>query len=124
MLRCHPLFRALVPFITKLLSVHVQALNIYIALLERRRLLATAERQNSLDSQGPASPYPSTVDADLDKVIRAIVPHVPMLATVLSASSASAVLVGSPHNILRPPLGSVHLTVIEPLAVLLRTGSE
>lgn len=68
-----------------------QALNIYIALLERRRLLASAQRQNSLDSPGPAS---STVDADLEKVIQAIVPHVPMLATVLSTSSPSAVLVG------------------------------
>ncbi len=67
-----------------------QALNIYIALLERRRLLASAQRQNSLGSPGPAS---STVDADLEKVIRAIVPHVPMLATVLSTSSPSAVLV-------------------------------
>ena len=72
-----------------------QALNIYIALLERRRLLASAQRQNSLGSPGPAS---STVDADLEKVIRAIVPHVPMLATVLSTSSACAVLVGRLRN--------------------------
>ena len=72
-----------------------QALNIYIALLERRRLLASAQRQNSQGSPGPAS---STVDADLEKVIQAIVPHVPMLATVLSTSSPSAVLVGSLHK--------------------------
>jgi hypothetical protein len=72
----------------------MQALNIYIALLERRRLLASAQHQNSLGSQG--SPTPSTprpADADLDKVIQAIAPHVPMLATVLSTSSPSAVLV-------------------------------
>lgn len=68
----------------------VQALNIYIALLERRRLLASAQRQNSLGSQDPG---PGSADADLERVIAAIVPHVPMLATVLSISSPSAVLV-------------------------------
>ena len=72
----------------------MQALNIYIALLERRRLLASVQRQNSLGSQGsPAPSTPRPADVDLDKVIQAIVPHVPMLASILSASSPSAVLV-------------------------------
>lgn len=78
----------------------MQALNIYIALLERRRLLASAQRQNSLGSQQGQSPQaPSTAaDADLDKVIAAIVPHVPTLAAVLCASSPSALLVSSPDT--------------------------
>ena len=72
----------------------LQALNIYIALLERRRLLASVQRQNSLGMPGsPAASTARPADADLDKVIQAIVPHVPMLATVLSTSSPSAVLV-------------------------------
>ena len=78
----------------------MQALNIYIALLERRRLLASAQRQNSLGSQQGQSPQaPSTAaDADLDKVIAAIVPHVPTLAAILCASSPSALLVSSPDS--------------------------
>ena len=73
----------------------MQALNIYIALLERRRLLASAQRQNSLGSQQGQSPQAPSMaaDADLDKVIAAIVPHVPTLAAVLCASSPSALLV-------------------------------
>ena len=76
----------------------MQALNIYIALLERRRLLASVQRQNSLGSQQDQSPQASSTaaDADLDKVIAAIVPHVPTLAAVLCASSPSALLVSSP----------------------------
>ena len=69
----------------------MQALNIYIALLERRRLLASA--------QGQSPQAPSTAaDADLDKVIAAIVPHVPTLAAILCASSPSALLVSSPDS--------------------------
>ncbi|KAK9917462.1 hypothetical protein WJX75_004564 [Coccomyxa subellipsoidea] len=96
----------------------VQALNIYIALLERRRLLATVMRTSA-----EISAANNEADANLSKVIAAMVPHTPMLALVLSTAH-STVLLETSYGVLRPPLGSVRLTVIELVAVLLRTGSE
>ena len=66
----------------------IQALNIYIALLERRRLLVTVLRTSAEISAANAE-----ADANLSKVIAAMVPHTPTLAAVLSTSHSTALLV-------------------------------
>lgn len=67
----------------------MQALNIYIALLERRRLLATVLRTSAEISAANAE-----ADANLSKVIAAMVPHTPTLAAVLSTAHSTTLLVG------------------------------
>ena len=66
----------------------MQALNIYIALLERRRLLVTVLRTSAEISAANAE-----ADANLSKVIAAMVPHTPTLAAVLSTAHSTALLV-------------------------------
>ncbi len=66
----------------------IQALNIYIALLERRRLLATVMRTSA-----EVSAANTEADVNLSKVIAAMVPHTPMLAQVLSTAHSTVLLV-------------------------------
>ncbi|KAK9815853.1 hypothetical protein WJX72_010762 [[Myrmecia] bisecta] len=98
----------------------VQALNICIALLERRRHLEGTMMRNSGDQPPQTTELDSKLEAD---AVLGIAQHTPRLATLLATHESNPTQ-ETPFGVLKPPLGTARLTVIALVAVLLRTGSQ